>query len=61
MDTNSGSRTIDEIQGRIQKGGGGPEGQAPPFWGTSKLPKEGKTLHVCIRMQHVLVLKVRYQ
>ena len=37
-------------QGRIRGGGGGLRGQDPPFWGTPKFHKEGKTWHACARI-----------
>ena len=46
------------IRGGSRGGGGDPRGQdpLPPFWGTPKLHKEGKTLHACAPIGHVLVL-----
>ena len=34
-------------------GGGGLRGQDPLFWGTPKLRKVGKILHVCTQMPHI--------
>ena len=43
-------------QGRIQRGGGGPGGQDPPFGGPANFIKREKMLRVCVRKRHVLVL-----